>query len=351
MNISLAPFFENSLDIFCVADFNSHFKKVNPAFINLLGYSEEELYSKKINTFIYEEDVPRTLKYGEDLRKNIPVASVENRYVTKSGEIVWFHWTLMTVIEEKLIYGIAKDITYKKKLEEERVNHLYELEKKSKSLKNLNYKTSHDLRSPLNNLLTLVDILEIEKDKDPETFEIVNLIKESTYGLKKSLDNYVDRIEEVDNLDLKIDEVNFQDTLEKVKNSISALIKDSKTQFICDFSEIEQVAFNECYMESIFLNFITNSIKYANPLIENSVIHISTKLEGGKTKLIYTDNGLGFDMEAVKNKVFKISQKFHYNKDSKGVGLYLINYHVTNLGGEITLESQINKGSTFTITF
>jgi PAS domain S-box-containing protein len=351
MNISLVPFFENSLDIFCIADFNSYFKKVNPAFVNLLGYTEEELYSKQVKNFIFEEDIPRTLKYGEDLRKNIPITSVENRYITKSGEIVWFHWTLMTVIEEKLIYGIAKDITYKKILEEERVNHLYELDKKSKNLKNLNYKTSHDLRSPLNNLLTLVDILEVEKNKDPQTYEIVSLIKESTYGLKKSLDNYIDRIEDVDNLDLKVEEVNFEEILKKVKFSISALIKDSKTQFICDFSQIENVAFNQCYMESVFLNFITNSIKYANPLNQNPVIYISTKLENGKTKLIYTDNGLGFDMEAVKNKVFKISQKFHYNKDSKGVGLYLINYHVTNLGGEITLESEVNKGSTFTITF
>ncbi|MBU2997024.1 PAS domain-containing sensor histidine kinase [Cellulophaga baltica] len=350
MSISIEPFFEKSLDIFCIADYNSHFIKVNPAFVNLLGYTEDELYAKHIKSFIYEEDVMRTLQYGEELRKSIPLNNIENRYVTKSGEIVWLHWTLMVVPEDKLIYGIAKDITYKKKLEAERVEKLFELDKKSRDLKTLNYKTSHDLRSPINNIQTLVDLIELDEIEDQQLLEIIGLIKESSDGLKQSLDDYVDCIEEVDNLDLKIEEINFESTFKKVQSSILALINDSRATFIFDFSEVENVNFNRSYMESILLNFITNSIKYARTDVA-PIIKISSKFEGEKVKLIFSDNGLGFDMNRVQNKIFKISQKFHNLEDSKGVGLYLIHNYIKDLNGEIAVESKVNEGTTFTITF
>ncbi|WP_407306482.1 ATP-binding protein, partial [Acinetobacter sp.] len=62
-------------------------------------------------------------------------------------------------------------------------------------------------------------------------------------------------------------------------------------------------------------------------------------------------NGLGFDMEKVKDRIFGLHQKFHHHVDSKGIGLYLIYNHITSLGGKITVESEINKGATFVMTF
>ena len=103
-------------------------------------------------------------------------------------------------------------------------------------------------------------------------------------------------------------------------------------------------------MESILLNLITNSIKYAKPGI-SPVISISSRKLNGKNQLFFSDNGLGFDMDAVKGKIFGLHQKFHNHIDSKGIGLYLVHNHVTSLGGEIIVESKINEGTTFIITF
>jgi signal transduction histidine kinase len=60
---------------------------------------------------------------------------------------------------------------------------------------------------------------------------------------------------------------------------------------------------------------------------------------------------MGFDMEVVKDKIFGLNQKFHNHIDSKGIGLYLVYNHVTSLGGHITVESKINEGAKFTISF
>ncbi|WP_240927728.1 ATP-binding protein [Cellulophaga sp. Z1A5H] len=103
-------------------------------------------------------------------------------------------------------------------------------------------------------------------------------------------------------------------------------------------------------MESIYLNLITNAIKYAKPDVLPK-INIASKIVAGEQILVFSDNGLGFDMKEVAGKIFNLNQRFHSTKDSKGVGLYLVHSHITEMGGKIAVTSAVNEGTTFTITF
>jgi len=67
--------------------------------------------------------------------------------------------------------------------------------------------------------------------------------------------------------------------------------------------------------------------------------------------LIFEDDGMGFNLERARNKVFGLYQKFHNNTDSKGIGLYLVHTQITSLGGSIEVESEENQGAKFTLTF
>src|SRR5690606_22381447 len=116
------------------------------------------------------------------------------------------------------------------------------------------------------------------------------------------------------------------------------------------FSALQEIVFNPAYLESIFLNLISNAIKYAQPGVL-PVISISSRLLGDVPQLVFSDNGLGFDMAEVKDKIFGFHQTFHDHFDSKGIGLYLVHNHLLSLGGQIELESQLNQGSTFTLSF
>ncbi len=148
---------------------------------NCWDYSEEELSLPKISAisdFIYDEDRERTAAHRKNLKKNVPLVNFENRYVCKSGEVVWLHWTSIPVEEEQLIYAIAKDVTHKKELEKERVSRLNQLSRVNEKLKQLNYTTSHDLRSPLNNLISMVDLIDesqIGDEENVETFRFIRL--------------------------------------------------------------------------------------------------------------------------------------------------------------------------------
>jgi len=343
-------FFNISADLICIAGFDGYFKRINPAVSKLLGYSEEQLYANPISSFVYTADLKITIETREQVYKNKPLLNFENRYLTKTGEIVWLSWTSMPVKEEKLVYAIAKNITHKKRIDEERNILLTNLTKINKDLKNLSYATSHDLKSPVNNLLSVFDLLDISKINDEESLEFIAILKTTTEGLVQTLKNSAAALILKDELNAPIEKLSLNLHLNEVLLSINSLIKNSKTQISIDFSELGEINFNKDYLKSIFLNLITNSIKYSKADTFPSV-SITSKKTNGISQLIYSDNGLGFDMDKVRDKIFGLHQKFHDHIDSNGIGLYLIYNHVTNLGGHIRVESKINQGATFIITF
>ena len=343
-------FFELSPDLLCIAGYDGYFKKVNAAVSNLLGYTMEELYARPINDFVHCADKRATQQARLELAKSKPLFNFENRYVKKSGEIIWLSWTSLPVDSDQLVFAIAKDITHIKQLEADRSALLTNLTNTNEDLKQLTYTTSHDLRSPVNNLLAVLDLLDISKIKDEEARELITIIKLSGEYLKETLDNYVDALSEKHHDLASIEEVDLNKSLNNVLKSVHSLIETSKTTIHTDFSKLGKIKFNKAYMESVFLNLITNSIKYARPDCW-PVISIVSGKENGWDQLIFADNGLGFDMEKVKDKIFGLHQKFHNFKDSKGIGLYLVHNHITSLAGKISVESKVNEGAKFIMSF
>lgn len=343
-------FFNISADFICIAGFDGYFKRINPAVSKLLGYTDEELYAKPISSFVYAPDLKITIETREQVYKNKPLLNFENRYLTKSGAIVWLSWTSMPVESEKLVYAIAKNITHKKKIEEERNLLLANLTQINKELTVLSHKTSHDLKSPINNLLSVFSLIDVSKINDPETLELINILKLTSENLKQTLSNSIDELVENESINTQIEEINLNESLKEVLISISSLVQDSKAVINVDFSAFENVTFNKAYIKSIFLNLVTNSIKYAKPH-HVPVITIHSKKVNGVNQLIFSDNGLGFDMDKVRDKIFGLYEKFHSNSDSNGIGLYLVYNHITSLGGRIAVESKINEGAKFTISF
>jgi PAS domain S-box-containing protein len=343
-------FFELSEDLICIAGFDGFFKRINPAVSKLLGYTNEELFSKPINDFVYQDDKEATAKGREGLTKNKPLLNFENRYLTKSREIVWLSWTSMPVYDDKLIFAIAKNITHKKKLEDERNLLLANLTKVNRDFKRFAYTTSHDLRSPVDNLLTVFSLFDPSKINDPQTLDLIGVLKTATESLKQTLNDYVDILSKKRRLNEHVEELDLNESLNMVLRSIDSLILNAKVTINVNFSEVKKIKFNKAYLESIFLNLITNSIKYARPDCL-PVISIYSRKVNEINQLVVSDNCLGFDMDKVKDKIFGLHQKFHNHIDSKGIGLYLVYNHITSLGGRIDVESNINEGAKFIISF
>lgn len=348
--MELKRFFESSVDMLCIANYEGYFVNVNPAFIKLLGYSKEELFSKKINEFVYEEDRVATENIRNGIHQNVPLIHFQNRYVSKSGDLVWLSWSAVPVEDEKLVYAIAKDITHEQQQRTDWIKEMAQLQNVNKDLVRLNYTTSHDLRAPINNLLSLFELLDLSQIKDDETMELINYMKLSAKGVKDSLENYLNLMQNAGSNKNNLTEVYFEKVLHKTKSTLSSLLSGSNVDIESDFTACKSVVFDQNYMESIFLNLFTNSIKYARPGVSPR-IELTTKTQNGQKELIYKDYGQGFDMEKNGDKIFGLHQRFNEIEEGKGVGLYLIHSQLTSLGGSISLESEPGKGATFYLKF
>ena len=113
-------FFDLSIDLLCVLDFSGHFKRLNNAWEVTLGFSRDELMKKLFIDFVHPDDRERTLQQNRDVRGGGQARLFENRYLCKDGSYRWMLWNSRTDDERGVIYGIGRDITERKLIEEER---------------------------------------------------------------------------------------------------------------------------------------------------------------------------------------------------------------------------------------
>lgn len=346
----LEPFFLSSLDYLCIAGYDGYFRKVNPAFIKLIGYELEELLASPINRLVHPDDRLITAKTRTNILEGFPLLNFQNRYITKSGEIIWLTWTSIPVPDKKLIYAIAKNITHIKEHEKERQVLIKDLVLKNTGLKQFTYMTAHDLRTPVSNLISLFGLLDLSNVHDEETLLHLELLEKSVHELKSTLNDQVDHLKSNALLKYNLEPVDLRKVFHDTTVSIRSLIENSGATFEVDFSDVKMLLGNTFYLKSIFLNLITNSIKYAQPGIPPKITIISQK-KGNRPQIRFSDSGVGVDLEKNGDKIFGLNQVFTNNADSKGIGLFLVKNHMDNLGGIIEVTSQVNMGTTFTLTF
>lgn len=320
----------------------------------LYGYTREELVGKNLR--VLSVDDPIIQEQAEMLMRKFELGeswSGEFLMRTKSGRIISVYTSSSPIYENgKLtaIMGISFDISEKKRAELEREDLIAALTQRNQDLKQFGYIASHNMRAPVTNLLGLFSLLDKTKVKDEGTVEIIEGMERSTQNLNSVLNDLIKILNVKENAGGDKEVLVFEEQFNRVLQSMSDLVISSRTHIQTDFSGATEVRYQQNYLQSLFHNLITNSIKFKRPDID-PVIHIKTTIDNGKVKLVYTDNGLGFDMELVKDRVFGMHQRFHKHPESKGLGLYLIKTQLKSMGGTINLASEPNNGSTFTIKF
>lgn len=121
-------YFDLAIDLLCVLDFSGHFKRLNPAWERTLGFTREELMAKRFIEFVHPEDRERTLGQNRDVRGGGQARSFENRYLCKDGSYRWLLWNAAPDAARQVIYGFARDMTERKRAEQERERLLKKLQ-------------------------------------------------------------------------------------------------------------------------------------------------------------------------------------------------------------------------------
>jgi len=327
---------------------------VNPAFTDMTGYKADEVIGKSPIMFfgpksdILEFDKLKTAI--QDYRE----CFIETISYKKNGEEFWINLSMIPVTnkdgEHSHWISIQRDVTEEKLKEKEREQLIRELTQNNKDLKQFSYITSHNLRAPLSNLTGLLNLMDDMTIEDPELKEIIAGFSKSTHLLNETINDLVKVVIIKDNPSIQKEKVLIKEIFENIFNQLSFLISTNKPILKIDLEEVTILNINKSYLESIFLNLLTNSIKYKN---QNKQLRISilSKVVDDNLILTFKDNGVGIDLERNKDKIFGLYQRFHNHPDSKGLGLYLVKSQVEAMGGTISVISEVGKGTTFTITF
>jgi signal transduction histidine kinase len=131
---------------------------------------------------------------------------------------------------------------------------------------------------------------------------------------------------------------------------LSVLIRQHHIGVEVDVPPTLEVTVVPAYLDSILLNLISNAIKYRSPN-RPAFIRLHAHAEPGMVVLTVTDNGRGIDLVKNRAKLFGMYKTFHDNEDARGVGLFITKNQVEAMLGTISVESQVDVGTTFTIHF
>lgn len=241
--------------------------------------------------------------------------------------------------------GIHLDINDIKQKEIELKELTQELMHSNNELQQFAYITSHNLRAPVANLISLLGLFDRENLSERNTV-FLEKMETSVERLHATLNDLNEILSSRINKADRDDHLVFEEELNKVKELISEEIRLKEVVIQADFSKAPEIFFSRKVLHSILLNLLTNAIKYRRPGVP-PLIKVSTEEDGDYVILDVKDNGLGIDMEKHGNKIFGLYQRFHDSKDGKGLGLYIIKNQVEALEGKIAVESIVNKGTMF----
>ncbi len=327
---------------------------VNPAFTQMTGYKAKDVVGKSPAIFMGRKSIANEITKLSEALKNKKEFKFETLNQRKNGEEYWVNFSMIPITNKEGDHShwisIQRDITEEKKQEKEKEQLIRELTQNNKDLKQFSYITSHNLRAPLSNLTGLLNLIEDIPVENPELKEVLDGFTKSTHLLNETINDLVKVIIIKDNPSIEKEEVLIEDIFENVFNQLSFLISLHKPIIKIDLKKVTIADINKAYLESILLNLLTNAIKYRSTSRQLR-ISISSKEVGNNIVLIFKDNGIGIDLERNADKIFGLYQRFHNYPDSKGLGLYLVKSQVETMGGSITVQSEVNKGTTFTLTF
>ncbi|PBQ32506.1 hypothetical protein CNR22_12225 [Sphingobacteriaceae bacterium] len=357
---NLESLINNTSDLMWSVDQNRKLITYNKPFSELVLHSTGKPVSKDTDLLAIQHDEKIRRRFKGFYERALAGESFTEVMENDGSELSWSEISFYPIYNDHEVVGTAcflRNITERKKYEElllknsqEKESFIKELSQNNKDLQQFAYITSHNLRGPVASLMGLSNLLDNFKIEDPTLLQILEGIKKSTLRFDETIKDLNTILTVKDTPTVQRERLSFFTTFQKTIDQCDTLIKECGAEIVYDFSEVYEISFNKSYLDSIFLNLVTNALKYRNKA-KTLKINVRTELANGKTILRFSDNGIGIDMKLHGKKVFQLYQRFHHNLEGKGLGLFLIKSQLESFGGSIEIRSEVNVGTEFIITF
>lgn len=257
-------------------------------------------------------------------------------------------------------FGIASLIR-KRRIEQEKYNasilaYSEELESKNNKLSELNealdgliYSTSHELKTPLINLQSLLTMLKSLKDRpDSEamTDELIVKMEAAIGRFKGTITDMMDVSRLERQFELDSESVDLSNCMQAVTDKLAGRVDDAQGVLELNIDKAPLIKMPPTALEGILYNLISNALHFAKPGVPPQ-IGVSARLSGKMICLEISDNGLGINLPDHGDKLFRMFTRLHKTSSGNGVGLYAVKRTVDLAGGRIEVESQLGEGTLF----
>lgn len=369
VNRELTALFESITQVSVITtDVNGIIKHFSRGSETLLGYKAEEMVNKQTPALIHSEE--EVIERGKELSKEFghPVEGFDVFVIhAKNGTYNSSEWTyirkdgstfpvqlVVTAMHDNNneisgFLGIATDISSIKQTEEQLKTSIEIVSEQNTRLFNFAHIVSHNLRSHTGNLALLLDLYKNASDPQ-EQQDLINHLQ----GVSDNLSETIVHLNEVVTIQTNITQqrkkLNLLEYVEKTKETLAGDISQSEVDIECNIPEDVHIMYNEAYLESILLNFISNAIKYRNKEVKPKITLNYNNINNSRI-LEIVDNGIGINLERYGKKLFGMYKTFHGNEDAKGIGLFITKNQIEAMGGKIEVKSTLGKGTTFIIHF
>ena len=323
----------------------------------IIGFENDKTFGDNKddwNNRVHKDDKE---KYFQDYQDHInglkPLYVNEHRVKCKDGSYKWILDKGKIIKWDKngkpiRFVGTHVDITNHVESGIKLSNTLNIVSKQNNKLKNFAHIVTHNLKQHAGNFESLLDFYKDAKSEN-EKQELIEYLDTLSTSLTKTISNLNEIVSIQNNKVDKIEKLYLAEEANKILNMLSVVISESNARINNNINPKLYIFYNATYLESIIQNLLTNAIKYKHPE-RDPEITAHTVITKDTIKVIVSDNGIGIDLDKFGDSIFGLYKTFHNNKDSEGVGLYLVKNQIESYGGEITLDSKVNEGTTFTIT-
>jgi PAS domain S-box-containing protein len=366
----LDRFFTLSLDMLCIAGFDGYFKRINPAWRSVLGWSEQELLGQPYMDFVHPEDQPSTAAAAAMIAAGANIISFENRYRCRDGRYKWLLWKSVPLREQQMIYCAARDITDRKQAEQaqqENASRLAQLVKeleaakrraedatraKSEFLANV----SHEIRTPMNAILGMTE-LALRTRLTGRQREYLGAVKNSADALLVLVNDILD-LSKIEARKLDLDQVEFRlrDTLEEAIKVLALRAHERGLELVCYVrpEAPDLLVGDPGRLRQVVFNLVGNAIKFTHhgEVVVRAEVE-SLTAEGVVLHCSVADTGIGVPpdkqrmiFEAFAQADSSMSRRY----GGTGLGLAISSELVELMGGRMWLESEEGQGSVFHFT-
>lgn len=229
-----------------------------------------------------------------------------------------------------------------------KLNKNYEiLKEKYAELKQFSNTISHDIQTPINNIISLISLLNDDKGNQSATSEYLEMLVSSSYQLKNYVNNLLTYYQS-EALVVNKKEFSFQEVVNEIEQIITS---DKQVKFANNFDATVKLRTDKMALSQILLNLISNGIKYNMSV--NPTITISYKLLNDKSIIKIKDNGIGIessDFEKIFENNITLARKDRYGNYGTGLGLSIVSNLAKKINYKISIDSEVGVGTTFTLT-